>query len=244
MEGYTAWTYGEGFADVYDAWYADSLDTEPAVERMATLSGSRPLLELGVGTGRLAHPLSERGVKVVGIDASRSMLDRLSSRTTTRAVATVQADMAALPFAARSFATVLAAYNVLFNLPDLDAQRACIADVRRVLVDGGAFVVEAFALDDVHEVRSGIDVREVLLDRVVLTASKLDPEAQTIAGQHIEISEAGIRMRPWFLHYLRTDQLDDLAAEVGLTLESRWDAWDGTPFSDESARHVSVYRVA
>lgn len=240
MEGYTSSTYGDGFADVYDAWYAESLDTEPAVERMAALSGDGPLLELGVGTGRLASPLSARGVRVVGIDASRSMLDRLA----TAAVRPARADMAALPFAPHSFTVALAAYNVLFNLPDLDAQRACIGDVRRVLVDGGAFVVEAFALDDVDEVRSGIDVRDVSLDRVVLTASKLDPTTQTIAGQHVEISENNIRLRPWFLHYLHTDQLDELAEQAGFSLASRWGTWDGAPFTPESSRHVSVYRAA
>ena len=72
--------YGEAFADVYDDWYAGSFDTEGAVATLADLAGPGPVLELGVGTGRLALPLAARGLTVVGVDASSSMLEKLAAK--------------------------------------------------------------------------------------------------------------------------------------------------------------------
>jgi methylase of polypeptide subunit release factors len=60
MDSYGPETYGERVADLYDDWYQDHPDTEVAVERLAELAGAGPVLELGVGTGRLALPLAER----------------------------------------------------------------------------------------------------------------------------------------------------------------------------------------
>ena len=77
---------------------------------------------------------------------------------------------------------------------------------------------------------------------MVLAASRLDPATQTIAGQHIEITESGMRLRPWFLHYLHPGQLDELATETGFALEHRWASWHQDAFTDDSDAHVSVYR--
>jgi SAM-dependent methyltransferase len=80
MDSYGPQTYGERVADLYDDWYQDHPDTRVAVERLAELAGPGPVLELGVGTGRLALPLAERDLEVHGIDASPAMLDRLRAK--------------------------------------------------------------------------------------------------------------------------------------------------------------------
>ena len=82
MRGYTDSSYGDGFADVYDDWYADVTDVAATVELVAGLAsesaggrdGAPRVLELGVGTGRLAFPLAAAGVEVVGVDTSDEML--------------------------------------------------------------------------------------------------------------------------------------------------------------------------
>ena len=80
MEGYTAATYGDRIAESYDRMYPGGSGVQPAVEVLAKLAGGGRALELGIGTGRVAHPLAERGVAVHGIDASQAMVDRLRAK--------------------------------------------------------------------------------------------------------------------------------------------------------------------
>jgi hypothetical protein len=84
----------------------------------------------------------------------------------------------------------------------------------------------------------------VAIDRVVLAASAPGAEPQTIDGQMIEITETGIRLRPWSLRVLTPGQLDDLAAEAGLALAARYGGWEEEPFGEDSDAHVTVYRSA
>src|SRR5438132_461197 len=99
-------SYGRSFADVYDAWYSDVSDVEATVERIASLAGAGRVLELGVGTGRLALPLAHAGVAITGIDASIEMLDALRTKDGTDRALVALGDMAELPFI-RSFSVVL-----------------------------------------------------------------------------------------------------------------------------------------
>jgi SAM-dependent methyltransferase len=245
MDGYQPATYGEAFADVYDDWYADLHDPEAVADVLSDSGPEGRILELGVGTGRLAWPLAARGQKVFGIDASAAMLSRLVDRErSTGEVLVVRGDMARLPFASETFTTVFVAYNTLFNLPDRAEQHRCLDSVARCLAPGGALVVEAFVPRTDVESRQGVAVRDITIDRVVITASHLDHVDQTITGQHIEIRESGIRLRPWFLHYLHPGQIDELAFAVNLQLERRFGGWRGEPFDDTSDAHVSVYRRA
>ena len=78
MRGYDATSYGDAFADVYDSWYHDVSDVDATVDLIRSLAGSGGrVLELGVGTGRLAMPMAAAGLRVTGVDSSERMLDRL-----------------------------------------------------------------------------------------------------------------------------------------------------------------------
>jgi ubiquinone/menaquinone biosynthesis C-methylase UbiE len=211
---------------------------------VAALSAGGRALELGVGTGRVLLPLEQRGVPVVGIDSSSAMLERLAQkrRAERGAAVGVLADMTTLPFAPAAFSLVFAAYNTIFNLTDAAATSRCFDEVGRVLARGGAFVVESFVAGYDGDSHSGVEVRSIGIDRVVLSASMLRTDDQTIAGQHIEISESGIRMRPWYLRYLDLDQLDAVAGSRGFVLAERWADWERAPFTSDADTHVSVYR--
>jgi SAM-dependent methyltransferase len=248
VEGYDAGTYGERFADVYDDWYGDVTDADACTAALASLAGANgggPVLELGVGSGRLALPLAERGVEVHGIDASPAMLDRLRAKPGSDLVRVTVGDMAALDLAdPPAFAVVFVAFNTFFNLATEAAQRRCLTRVAELLAPNGAFVLEGFVPADADGdgVDGSVTPSRLTADEVVLTVSQRDRAAQTITGQHVHITEAGIRLRPWHLRYLSPAQLDELASGAGLVLEHRAAGWDGEPFTDESTVHVSTYR--
>ena len=246
--GYEPSTYGESFADVYDDWYADVSDASATVRVVRELAGSGSILELGVGTGRLAIPLAESGSPVVGVDASQAMLEILAAKAGEAAIVTVEADMAALDrssavTAHAPFALAFAAFNTFFNLPSDAAQDACLAGCADVLADGGRLVIEGFVPPSAGLSDGGVSVREVTSDAAVLTVSTHDDAAQLIRGHHIEMRADGNTMRPWLIHYRTPAQLDASTAAAGFVLEQRWADWHRTPF--DPARHdihVSVYR--
>ena len=246
--GYGPSTYGESFADVYDDWYADVSDAAATVRIVRELADGGAVLELGVGTGRLAIPLAESGSPVVGVDASPAMLEVLATKTGDASVIGTEADMAALGdsevvTANAPFAVVFAAFNTFFNLPSDAAQAACLAGCAGVLADGGRLVIEGFVPPSDGLTDGGVSVRDVTPDAAVLTVSTHDADAQLIRGHHIEMRAEGNTMRPWLIHYRTPDQLDASAAEADFVLEERWADWDRTPF--DPARHdvhVSVYR--
>ncbi|MBX3312903.1 MAG: class I SAM-dependent methyltransferase [Actinobacteria bacterium] len=242
MEGYDETTYGDRFADVYDDWYGDLTDTDACVATVAELCGGGPVLELGVGTGRLALPLADGGIAVTGVDASRAMLDALAAKPGSDRVATVLGDMADPPTGADRFAVVLVAYNTLFNLVDDGAQARCFRGAAARLADGGCFVVEAFVPNDDAGAVDVVAPKQVTADKVVLSVSRTDPTRQLVTGQYVDITEAGVRLRPWHLRWSTPDQLDEMAAAAGLAPAHRWAGWDRTPFGPTSATHVTVYR--
>jgi SAM-dependent methyltransferase len=246
MAGYEKSTYGDAFADVYDDWYAQISDAAATVACLAALvdaAGGGSVLELAVGTGRLAIPLALSGLEVHGIDTSQAMLDRLRAKPGGDAVHTVLGDMSlALPDGPH--AVVFVAYNSLFAL-EAPARAACFDSVARALVPGGHFAVEAFVPDPDRPAGSTIGVRSMSATHVVLSIDVHHPADQRAEGQFVEITETGgVRLRPWSVHYASPTALDAEAERAGFTLADRWEDWDQTPFDQHSARHVSVYRCA
>lgn len=248
VEGYDATTYGERFADVYDDWYGDVTDADACADRLAEVVrdvGGGPVLELGVGSGRLALPLAARGVEVHGVDASPAMLKQLRAKPGGETVQTTTGDMAELALVdPPPFAVVFVAFNTFFNLGTEGLQQRCLERVAALLAPGGRFVLEAFVPRD--DLSSGhqtaVSPRRITADEVVLAVSHVDAAAQTISGQHVHLRESGIRLRPWHLRYATPAQLDALAERAGLELERRDAGWQGEPFTNASSVHVSTYR--
>lgn len=243
MRGYGPATYGDGFADVYDDWYAD-VSPPGATARFLADRTPGPVLELGSGTGRLAGPLRSAGVPVVGLDASVPMLARSVDRHP--AVPVVAADMAELPVRDGSFGAVLVAFNTLFNLPTPALQRRCLTQARRAVRDDGIVVVEAFVPGaGADEATDHVDVVRLDADLVVLRVSRTDPALGTVRGHHVELRDGQpVRLRPWQVCFATPEALDELAATAGLEVAARHAGWAGEAFGPTSDAHVTVYRVA
>ena len=216
MRGYHSSSYGDAFADVYDDWYRDLGDLDTIVGFLADLAGGGRVLELGVGTGRLAVPLRPHVAAVVGIDSSEKMLDRLASNDPLGTVTGVLGDMVDdLPD--ERFDVVVGAYNTVFNLLTAERQQACFTAVARTARrPTAAFVVEAFVPATAPS-GSQVTVRSIAADRVVLSASMHHAADQRAEGQFVELTEAGgVRLRPWAIRWADPDQLDAMAAQSGL----------------------------
>lgn len=242
MEGYGRASYGDAFADVYDRWYGDLRQPQAMVALVAELAGAGGrVLELGVGTGRLAMPLAERGLRVHGVDASAAMLARLGERDPAGHVTSIEGDMVDdLPDG--PFDVVLVAYNTLFNLESAERQSACFAAVAARLVPAGRFVVDAFVPEDPPRSGTVVAVRSMTTDEVVLSVSDHDPVAQRAAGHLIQLVDGQpVRLRPWAIRYAAPAELDAMAVSASLHVIDRWEDDVRTPFTGESSRHVSVY---
>lgn len=137
--------FGERVAAAYDARSADMFDPavlEPAVDVLAEFAGDGAALEFAIGTGRLALPLAERGVRVAGIDSSQAMLDRLRAKPGAERVEAMAGDMATTRVDGE-FALVFLVFNTIFNLTTQDGQVACFQNAAAHLRPGGRFVIEA-----------------------------------------------------------------------------------------------------
>jgi SAM-dependent methyltransferase len=226
-------TYGDRIADVYDDWYADATDVEGTVETVRRL-GSR-VLELGIGTGRLALPMIAAGLEVHGIDASPAMVERLRAKPGGTAIPVVIGDFADVAVDG-SFDVVLLAFNALLNLTAEDAQVRCLA---RCAAVAPTVVVETFVPGE-DGPASGVEVRDVGPDEVRLSAYKVADGV--VSGSFVSITEAGIRLRPWSVRLTTPEDLDARAATAGLVVAERWSGWRGETFDATCDRCVTVYR--
>lgn len=243
MHGYDSTSYGDGFADVYDEWYADVTDVGATVERLVELAGpAGRVLELGVGTGRLAAPMVGAGLRVVGIDSSAAMLARIPTQPGGEHITALLGDMVSdLPDG--PFDACLVAYNTLFNLLDAAEQQRCFHAVAERLRPGGSFVVEAIVPDPAAPAGGDVSIRSMDADRVVLSVSDHRPDEQRTSGQFVELTEAGgVRLRPWSIRWAPPAELDVMAAAAGFVLAERFADMAGSTFDDHADHHVSIYR--
>lgn len=241
MEGYDASTYGDRVAELYDSLYS-GIDTGPAVDNLSELAAGGPVLELGIGTGRLALPLAARGLQVDGIDASQAMVDSLRAKPGGTDLDVTIGDFSDFELD-KMYQLIFVAFNTLFNLRNQEEQLACFAAVARHLSQTGVFVVEAFVPDVARFSRNQrVNASEVALDKVIIDATHHDPVAQQLANQHVLITEDGIRLLPVLARYAYPAELDLMARLAGLRLTERWGDWDKSPFTADSGKHVSAYR--
>ncbi len=179
--------YGELWADVYDAEHAFMVPPESQLDLLAELAGDGRVLELGIGTGRVALPLAARGVAVEGIDASPSMLARLRAKPGGEAIPVAMGDMVSLEIPG-PFRLVYVVLNTIFGLLTQNAQVACFQRVGEELEPGGCFVLECF-VPDLGRFDRGQSLRTISIDDDVVRvdASRHDAATQQVTAGLIRI---------------------------------------------------------
>ena len=231
--------YGENVAGVYDDWYSE-LDPH-GIDALADLSSGGKVLELGIGTGRVALPLSAKNVEVHGIDASPSMIARLREKPGGDRITVTQGDFAAVPVEGK-FALVYIVFNTFFMLVSQAEQVRCFKNIAQHLAPGGCFVIEAFVPDLTRFTGGQVNwATKVTADQVLLDVGQHDAAAQRVMGQKIVITEGNVRLYPAQIRYCYPSELDLMAQLAGLRLRERWDNWKREPFTSQSGKHISIY---
>jgi SAM-dependent methyltransferase len=228
------------FGEEVAARYDDGLGErgEPAVitatvDFLAALAGDGAALELGIGTGRIALPLAERGVPVHGVDLSEAMVARLRAKRGGEAIPVTIGDFATTRIDG-TFSLAYVVFNTIMNLTTQDDQVTCFENVAAHLEPGGCFVVEVgvprgtrrdvFALSDTHV---GVD--------------EWEPATQRLVSHHFSLA-GGSWVRNSIPFYAAAPGEHDLMARLaGMRLRERWSGWNREPFTAESTKHVSVW---
>ncbi|WP_432927125.1 class I SAM-dependent DNA methyltransferase [Microbispora sp. CA-135349] len=242
MGKFDASAYGRTIADIYDEMVGH-LPTGPAVERVSRLAEGGPVLEFGIGTGRLALPLAARGVTVAGVDGSPDMVAVLRDKPGGDLIPVTVGDFSEVRVEGR-FALVLLAFNTVFALPSQDAQVRCFRNAAAHLRPGGRFVVEAWVPDPAaFRDRTSLRLLSLGEDEVVVEAARLSPAEQFMHTTKLRMTADGLRLLPADHRYAWPCELDLMARLAGMEREHRWADWSGAPFTDDSRAHVSVYRL-
>jgi len=236
FDGDIAATYDEESADRFDpALLAATTDF------LAGLTGDRPALELAIGTGRVAVPLAERGVRVSGIELSPDMIAQLRAKPGADAIDVVEGDMTTTRVAG-DFGLVYLVYNTITNLTSQDDQVACFENAARHLSLGGCFAIEVY-VPILRLLPPGERFR-VFAEQPGYHAydEYADPASQLQWSHHLRLRDDGTYRRVSMpFRYVWPAELDLMARIAGLRLKERWADWERTPFAAESEQHVSVW---
>ncbi|GLX20639.1 MULTISPECIES: class I SAM-dependent methyltransferase [Streptomyces] len=240
----SATTY-DALADVYDLMYPPaSPDISDAVAFIADLApeGGR-VLELGVGNGRIAIPLAERGLAVHGIDGSEHMLEKLAARDPEGKVATTAADFTT-GGTGEQFDVVFIALNTFFAPTTADAQVQCMQRMREQLAPGGRVVIEAFEPRAFHQQEGEkTSTRYLSPTSVMVDSTHVMRDRQLILVIHTVVDGGVPRPTQEVIRYAWPTEIDLMARLAGLRLVERHGGWRGEAFDANSHRHVSVYEA-
>ena len=235
--------FDEQIASRYDAdsgsmYSPDVLD--PTVGFLEELAGDGAALEFGIGTGRVALPLSARGVPVHGIDISEPMLEQLRSKPGSEQIGITNGDFAITRIHG-TFRLVYLVYNTIMNLTTQDEQVACFENAAGHLEPGGCFVIEV-GVPDLRRMPPGERVRAFDIGQTHFGFDEYtDFAGQILYSHHYWADDDKLRTFSAPFRWVWPSELDLMARLAGMTLRERWAGWTREPFTDESNSHISVW---
>ena len=238
-------TYGDKVADVYDSLtFPVTKFTDVCVEFLAAHAGKWRVLELGIGTGRIALPLAARGLRVSGIDASEKMVARLREKPGGAEIPVEIGDFADVKVNGK-FSLIYVVFNTFFALLTQDRQVRCMERVARHLTEDGLFIAEAFVPDLSRFDQRGqrVGALELSNDNVRFEVSMHDSVQQRIRLVQVALGEQGVKLYPVEIRYAWPSELDLMARIAGMRLRARYGGWNREPFDSSSHFHVSVYEL-
>jgi SAM-dependent methyltransferase len=234
--------FDEPVAARYDESSADMFDPEvvdPVVDFLAELAGSGRALELGIGTGRIALPLAQRGVAVHGIELSKAMAARLRAKPGGEAIGVTIGDFATTNVDG-TFSLAYLVFNTIGNLTTQEAQVACFQNVATHLEPGGRFVIEV-GIPELRRLPPGETMRVFDASPTHWGIDEYDVTNQGLISHHFELVDGHFELHSLPFRYTWPAELDLMAQLGGMRLRERWSGWKREPFTSESRKHVSVW---
>jgi SAM-dependent methyltransferase len=235
--------FGEDVAARYDESESETFESAAVaaiVDFLADLAGDGAALELGVGTGRIALPLSRRGVRVHGIDLSTAMVARLRAKPGAEHIGVTIGDFATTTVE-DTFSLAYLVFNTIMNLTTQEEQVACFQNVAAHLEPGGCFVIEV-GVPELQRLPPGETFRPFHVGPTHLGFDEYDVARQGLISHHYTADPDG-NLEPYSIpfRYVWPAELDLMARLAGMTLRDRLGGWRGEPFTSESRKHVSVW---
>jgi SAM-dependent methyltransferase len=210
------------------------------VDFLVELAGGGSALELGIGTGRIALPLSQRGIRVHGIDLSEEMLARLRAKLGSEQIGLTVGDFATTGVDG-TFSVAYLVFNTIINLTTQDAQVACFENVAAHLAPGGCFVIEV-GVPDLQRLPYGETIRPFHVGETHLGFDEYDVANQGLISHHYRVVDGSLEKRSVPFRYVWPSELDLMARIAGMTLRERWSGWKREPFTgDSTTPYVSVW---
>ena len=235
--------FGEEVAARYDGGAMFSPEVlGPTVDFLSALAGDGAALEFGIGTGRVALPLAQRGVRVHGIDLSVAMVAKLQEKPGAEQISATIGDFATTRVDG-TFSLVYLVFNTIGNLTTQDDQVACFQNAAHHLDPGGCFVIEV-GTPDLQRLPPGERFHPFEVTERHLGFDEYDVANQGLVSHHFWPEDGAWRGSSIPFRYVWPAELDLMARLAGLLLRERWQDWDRSPFTSESRKHVSVWERA
>jgi SAM-dependent methyltransferase len=234
--------FGERVAARYDESSADMFEpgvVDPVVDFLADLAGDGAALELGIGTGRIALPLTRRGIRVHGIDLSVAMVERLRAKPGADEISVTIGDFATTRVEG-AFSVAYLVFNTIMNLTTQDEQVACFRNVAAHLEPGGCFVVEVM-VPGLRVLPPGETFHAFDVSEGHLGFDEYDVANQGLVSHHYSRVDGKYERLSVPFRYVWPSELDLMARLAGMRLRERWSGWKREPFTSDSTRHVSVW---
>ena len=235
--------FDEWVAQHYEVLWLHLFDpavVDPAVRLLADLAGDGRALELGIGTGRLALPLSRRGIRVVGIELSAAMVEQLQSQPGSSDIDVTIGDFASTRVNG-TFALAYLVRNTIMNLTTQDAQVECFLNVARHLDPGGCFVIEVI-VPPWQRLPPGDTVLPFDVSAVHVGFDEIDVVTQGSWSHHFWFVDGKSRTFSAPFRNVWPSELDLMARLAGMALRDRWSDWNREPFTSNSRSHISVWQ--
>ncbi len=234
--------FDERIAARYDETSAEMFDralVDPVVDLLVELAGSGRALELGIGTGRIALPLAQRGVAVHGIDLSAAMVARLRAKPGGDDIGVTVGDFATTKVDG-SFTVAYLVFNTIMNLTTQAEQVACFRNASAHLQAGGCFVIEV-GVPDLQRLPPGETTRAFHVSESRWSFDEYDLAVQGLTSHHLRLIEGRLDRFSVPFRYAWPAELDLMAQLAGMRLRERWAGWKREPFTSDSRKHVSVW---
>ncbi|MGO2696090.1 class I SAM-dependent methyltransferase [Bavariicoccus seileri] len=223
----------------------DDVFVDPTVSKLAELSFGKDVLELGVGTGRIALPLANKGYRVTGVDHDSELLAWLKEKDDKHLVTSFLSDMVTIRLD-QQFDLIYSIMNTFAFLESIERQKRCLVTIQKHLKPKGRVVIEmplpTFARRKANQpiITSVFESSTEYLgfDRYQRKEQRIESFqfAFQLSREHFEVVESDHKT----LHYLWPKQLEKMAEAVGLTPITVLKNWEGRPIDETANSFIMI----